>query len=169
MTPWPLTNEERALLDRPALPTSGRAGHEGRFLSRPRAAISWSGGKDCCLALLRTSVVRRDDRDHDVRCGQRPQPLARSQAGSHCGSSRPAWAREPDRRMLETHTQEYDHQVARAAAMGITHVHLASRSQMRTRWRARKPSIASVSRRAACAMNHASGVGSSLPREPVGS
>jgi len=57
MTPWPLTNEERALLDRPSLATSGRAGHESRFLSRPRAAISWSGGKDCCLALLRTLII----------------------------------------------------------------------------------------------------------------
>jgi hypothetical protein len=38
-------------------------------------------------------------------------------------------------------------------------VHLVSRSQMRTRWPTRNPSTTSVSRRAACAMNHASGVG----------
>src|SRR5437867_10757201 len=38
-------------------------------------------------------------------------------------------------------------------------VHLLSRSQMSTWWRARNPSTASVSRRAACAMNHPSGVG----------
>jgi hypothetical protein len=38
-------------------------------------------------------------------------------------------------------------------------VHLLSRSQMRIWWLARNPSTASVRRRAACAMNHVSGVG----------
>jgi hypothetical protein len=41
-------------------------------------------------------------------------------------------------------------------------VHLPFRSQMRTRWAVRNQSTKSVSRRAACAMNQASGVGVAL-------
>jgi diphthine-ammonia ligase len=92
--------------------------------SRPRAAISWSGGKDCCLALLRardeydvvaaiTMFTETGDRSRSH--GLRPEILAAQAArlGLVNFSGRCSW---------ETYTDEYIRVLGEAAALGITHV-----------------------------------------------
>ena len=62
--------------------------------ARPRAAVSWSGGKDSCAALQRARAgVRRRGDDHDVRRRGGAQPIARAAArGPGCAgrAARPA-------------------------------------------------------------------------------
>jgi uncharacterized protein (TIGR00290 family) len=91
---------------------------------KPRAAISWSGGKDCCTALLRTY------RDYDVVAmitmfaedgarsrshGLRPEVLiAHAQRlGIRNLMGRCSW---------RSYTKEYIRLVREASAMGITHI-----------------------------------------------
>ena len=91
---------------------------------RPRAAISWSGGKDCCTALLRTH------RDYDVVAmltmfneegersrshGLRPDVIEAHarRLGIRSLTGRCSWP---------TYTEEYSRLLSSAAALGITHV-----------------------------------------------
>ncbi len=91
---------------------------------KPRAAISWSGGKDCCTALLRTH------RDYDVVAmitmfaedggrsrshGLRPDVIAAhaERLGVRSLTGRCSWA---------SYTDEYARVLASAAALGVTHV-----------------------------------------------
>jgi uncharacterized protein (TIGR00290 family) len=91
---------------------------------KPRAAISWSGGKDCCTALLRTN------RDYDVIAmitmfaengersrshGLRPDIIAAhaQRLGVPSLIGRCSWT---------SYTDEYARVLASAAALGVTHV-----------------------------------------------
>ena len=91
---------------------------------KPRAAISWSGGKDCCTALLRTY------RDYDVVAmitmfaedgarsrshGLRPEVLSAhaQRLGVRNLTGRCSW---------RSYTEEYIRLLGEASAMGITHV-----------------------------------------------
>lgn len=93
-------------------------------LVKPRAAISWSGGKDCCTALLRAS------RDYDIVAmitmfaedgarsrshGLRPDVIAAhaQRLGVFSLTGRCSWA---------TYTDEYVRALASAKALGVTHV-----------------------------------------------
>jgi uncharacterized protein (TIGR00290 family) len=103
--------------------THGARGRTG-VVVKPRAAISWSGGKDCCTALLRTC------RDYDVVAmitmfaedgarsrshGLRPEVLTAhaQRLGVRNLTGRGSW---------RSYTQEYVRLLAQASAMGITHV-----------------------------------------------
>jgi diphthine-ammonia ligase len=93
-------------------------------MPHPQAAISWSGGKDCCTALQRVldrfdvacmvTMVNEDgtrSRSH----GLRPEML-RAQAdrlGLEMLTGTCTW---------ETYTAEYGRTLERAAALGVTHV-----------------------------------------------
>jgi diphthine-ammonia ligase len=98
----------------------GRTG----VLVKPRAAISWSGGKDCCTALLRTY------RDYDVVAmitmfaedgarsrshGLRPEVLSAhaQRLGLRNLTGRCSW---------RSYTTEYIRLLSEASAMGITHI-----------------------------------------------
>ncbi len=100
--------------------TSGRTG----VVVKPRTAISWSGGKDCCTALLRTC------RDYDVVAmitmfaedgarsrshGLRPEVLSAhaQRLGVRHLTGRCSW---------RSYTREYIRLLSDAAAMGITHI-----------------------------------------------
>jgi len=100
--------------------TSGRTG----VVVKPRAAISWSGGKDCCTALLRTC------RDYDVVAmitmfaedgarsrshGLRPEVLSAhaQRLGLRHLTGRCSW---------RSYTKEYIRLLSEAASMGITHI-----------------------------------------------
>ncbi len=91
---------------------------------KPRAAISWSGGKDCCTALLRTY------RDYDVVAmitmfaedgarsrshGLRPEVLSAhaQRLGVQNLTGRCSWG---------SYTKEYIRLLSEASAMGITHI-----------------------------------------------
>lgn len=91
---------------------------------KPRAAISWSGGKDCCTALLRTSA------DYDVMVmitmfdeagarsrshGLRPEVI-----GAH--AERLGLTRLSGRCSWDTYTAEYIRVLGQARALGVTHV-----------------------------------------------
>jgi uncharacterized protein (TIGR00290 family) len=93
-------------------------------MSRPKTAISWSGGKDCCLALLRTwdsvefvSMITMFDesggrsRSH----GLRPEVVA-AQAG------RLGLEHFAGRCTWETYTDQYIATLAQVKARGVTHV-----------------------------------------------
>ena len=96
---------------------------QGRVV-KPRAAISWSGGKDCCTALLRT---RRDyevvamitmfgDDGHRSRShGLRPEIIEEhaKRLGIRSFTGRCAWS---------SYTDEYTRVLGEAAADGVTHV-----------------------------------------------
>jgi len=96
---------------------------QGRVV-KPRAAISWSGGKDCCTALLRT---RRDyevvamitmfgDDGHRSRShGLRPEIIEAhsKRLGVRSFTGRSAWS---------SYTDEYTRVLGEAAADGVTHV-----------------------------------------------
>jgi uncharacterized protein (TIGR00290 family) len=103
--------------------TLGARGRTG-VVVKPRAAISWSGGKDCCTALLRTC------RDYDVVAmitmfaedgarsrshGLRPEVLTAhaQQLGISNLTGRCSW---------RSYTKEYVRLLAQASAMGVTHV-----------------------------------------------
>jgi len=93
-------------------------------VTRPKAAISWSGGKDCCLALLRawdamdvvTMVTMFDEDGKRSRShGLRPEVVA-----AHAGrlgleplSARCSW---------DTYTEQYSALLSRLPERGITHV-----------------------------------------------
>jgi len=92
--------------------------------TQPKAAISWSGGKDCCLALLRTRqaydvvaaiTMYTETGDRSRSHGLRPGILAAqaSRLGMVNLSGRCTW---------ETYTDEYIRVLGEAAALGITHV-----------------------------------------------
>jgi uncharacterized protein (TIGR00290 family) len=104
----------------------GAHGARGRtaVVVKPRAAISWSGGKDCCTALLRTY------RDYDVVAmitmfaedgarsrshGLRPEVLSAhaERLGVRNLTGRCSW---------RSYTKEYIRLLSEASAMGITHI-----------------------------------------------
>jgi uncharacterized protein (TIGR00290 family) len=95
-----------------------------RIVVKPRAAISWSGGKDCCTALVRTC------RDYDVVAmitmfaedgarsrshGLRPEVLSAQaeRLGVRNLTGRCSW---------RSYTDEYIRMLSEASAMGITHI-----------------------------------------------
>jgi diphthine-ammonia ligase len=93
-------------------------------LTKPKAAISWSGGKDCCLAMLRAShafdivaMVTMFDEDggRSRSHGLRPAVVAAHAARLHLEefSARCSW---------DTYTDEYIATLARLPERGITHV-----------------------------------------------
>ncbi|MGE0443963.1 MAG: diphthine--ammonia ligase [Vicinamibacterales bacterium] len=105
------------------MPVSGSPASP-RQPDRPRAAISWSGGKDCCLALLRARTAYdvcaaitmfAEDGNRSRSHGLRPEVL-QAQAerlGLTTLSGRCSW---------ETYTDEYIRVLGEVAALGITHV-----------------------------------------------
>jgi uncharacterized protein (TIGR00290 family) len=101
----------------------GARGRTG-VVVKPRAAISWSGGKDCCTALLRTC------RDYDIVAmitmfaedgarsrshGLRPDVLSAhaQRLGIRHLTGRCSW---------RSYTKEYIRLLSEASAMGITHI-----------------------------------------------
>lgn len=103
---------------------ANRARRREDQLVKPRAAISWSGGKDCCTALLRTHqgfdvvamlTMFTEDGQRSRSHGLRPEVVA-AHAGrlgvtslTRCCS----WS---------TYTDEYCGMLGEAAALGVTHV-----------------------------------------------
>jgi len=93
-------------------------------LTKPKAAISWSGGKDCCLALLRAwhhfdivSMVTmfNEDGGRSRSHGLRPALIAAhaDRLGLEELSARCSW---------DTYTDEYISTLARLPERGVTHV-----------------------------------------------
>jgi diphthine-ammonia ligase len=93
-------------------------------LVKPRAAISWSGGKDCCTALLRThqdydvvAMITMFDEDgaRSRSHGLRPEVLSAhaQRLGVRHLTGRCSW---------RSYTEEYIRLVSQASAMGITHI-----------------------------------------------
>lgn len=91
---------------------------------KPRAAISWSGGKDCCTALQRVAdrfdvvcmvTMLNEDGSRSRSHGLRPE-LLRAQA------ERLGLAVMTGRCMWETYTLEFTRALRRVAAFGVTHV-----------------------------------------------
>lgn len=91
---------------------------------KPRAAISWSGGKDCCTALLRTHrdfdvvatlTMFAEDGERSRSHGLRPDVVAAhaERLGAASLTGRCSW---------NTYTGEYERMLASAAALGVTHV-----------------------------------------------
>jgi uncharacterized protein (TIGR00290 family) len=92
--------------------------------TRPRAAISWSGGKDCCLALMRVW------RDYDVCTAITMFDDAGARSRSH-GLRPDVLTGQADRLGLstiiepcswETYTDAFARALVRAKAIGCTHV-----------------------------------------------
>ena len=91
---------------------------------KPRAAISWSGGKDCCTALLRTC------RDYDVVA--MITMFAEDGARSRSHGLRPEVLSAHAQRLAVRHltgycswrsyTKEYIRLLSDASAMGVTHI-----------------------------------------------
>ena len=101
----------------------GACGRTG-VLVKPRAAISWSGGKDCCTALLRTyqdyDVVAMvtmfaEDGARSRSHGLRPEIIAAhaQRLGIRNLTGRGSWS---------SYTEEYERLLGHAAAAGVTHV-----------------------------------------------
>jgi len=91
---------------------------------RPRAAISWSGGKDCCTALLRAHrdydvvamiTMFADDGCRSRSHGLRPEIIEAHAArlGVRSFTGRCAWS---------NYTDEYTRVLGEVAAAGVTHV-----------------------------------------------
>jgi diphthine-ammonia ligase len=91
---------------------------------KPRAAISWSGGKDCCTALLRAHpdydvvamiTMFAEDGERSRSHGLRPDIIAAHAQRLGVGSltGRGSWS---------SYTDEYARVLASAAALGVTHV-----------------------------------------------
>jgi uncharacterized protein (TIGR00290 family) len=91
---------------------------------RPRAAISWSGGKDCCTALLRASqaydvvamiTMFAEDGERSRSHGLRPAVIAAhgQRLGLRNLTGRCSWS---------SYTDEYVRLLGEASAAGITHV-----------------------------------------------
>jgi diphthine-ammonia ligase len=93
-------------------------------MTRPRAAISWSGGKDCCTALMRVSETHDvvamltmfgDDGERSRSHGLRPNVIA-----AH--AARLAVASLTTRCTWETYTDQYVAMLRDVKARGISHV-----------------------------------------------
>lgn len=91
---------------------------------KPRAAISWSGGKDCCTALLRTHrdydvvamlTMFTEDGQRSRSHGLRPDIVAAhaERLGVTSLTARCSW---------DTYTEEFTRMLASAAALGVTRV-----------------------------------------------
>lgn len=91
---------------------------------KPRAAISWSGGKDCCLALMRAwndyDVVAmltmfNEDGERSRSHGLQPSVIdaQAERLGLQRLSSRCTW---------DTYTDQYVKMLGEAASLGVTHV-----------------------------------------------
>jgi len=91
---------------------------------KPRAAISWSGGKDCCTALLRTHsefdviatlTMFAEDGERSRSHGLRPDVIAAQaeRLGMTSISGRCSWA---------TYTDEYVRMLGAAVTLGVTHI-----------------------------------------------
>src|SRR5205823_7514749 len=91
---------------------------------RPRAAVSWSGGKDCCTALLRTHpdfdiiatlTMFAEDGERSRSHGLRPDIIAAhaQRLGVTSLTGRCSWP---------GYTDEYVRMLGDAAALGVTHV-----------------------------------------------
>jgi uncharacterized protein (TIGR00290 family) len=91
---------------------------------RPRAAISWSGGKDCCLALLRARAsfdvcaaltIYTETGGRSRSHGLRPDLVdaQTTRLGLTTLSGRASW---------DTYTDEFIRVLGEASALGITHV-----------------------------------------------
>jgi len=99
--------------------TRGRTG----VVVKPRAAISWSGGKDCCTALLRTC------QDYDVVA---MTMFAEDGARSRSHGLRPEVLSAHAERLAvrnltgccswRSYTKEYIRLLSDASAMGVTHI-----------------------------------------------
>jgi uncharacterized protein (TIGR00290 family) len=91
---------------------------------KPRAAISWSGGKDCCTALLRTHAdydvvamltMFTEDGERSRSHGLRPEVVA-----AHAGrlgvtslTARGSW---------DNYTEQFGRMLASAVELGVSHV-----------------------------------------------
>ena len=93
-------------------------------MTKPKAAISWSGGKDCCLAMLRAwqhvdivamVTMFNEDGGRSRSHGLRPTMVAAHAArlGLEAFSARCTW---------DTYTAEYIATLAQLPERGITHV-----------------------------------------------
>src|SRR5689334_7707332 len=91
---------------------------------KPRAAISWSGGKDCCTALLRTHAdydivamltMFTDDGQRSRSHGLRPEIVAAhaERLGLTSVTGRCSW---------DSYTEEFGRMLASAANLGVSHV-----------------------------------------------
>jgi uncharacterized protein (TIGR00290 family) len=91
---------------------------------KPRAAISWSGGKDCCTALLRAHrdydviamiTMFAEDGERSRSHGLRPDIIAAhaQRLGVRSLTGRCSWS---------SYTDEYARVLASAAGLGVTHV-----------------------------------------------
>ena len=103
--------------------TDGTRRRETRVV-KPRAAISWSGGKDCCTALLRVHhdfdiaamvTMFAEDGERSRSHGLRPDIIAAhaQRLGVASLTGRCSWS---------SYTDEYTRVLGSAAAIGITHV-----------------------------------------------
>ena len=97
---------------------------EATDLMRPKAAISWSGGKDCCLAMLRAwdtvdfvAVVTMfgEDGQRSRSHGLRPEIVAAQgqRLGLEQFAARCSW---------QTYTEEYIALLAKLTAQGVSQV-----------------------------------------------
>ena len=93
-------------------------------MTKPKAAISWSGGKDCCLAMLRAwdsvefvamITMFNEDGARSRSHGLRPAMVAAQadRLGLEHFSARCSW---------DTYTDEYTAVLARLPERGVTHV-----------------------------------------------
>ena len=93
-------------------------------MTPPRAAISWSGGKDCCTALMRASssfdvvamvTMFGEDGERSRSHGLRPDVIAAqaSRLGIESLTTRCTW---------QTYTDQYVAMLGEVKARGITHV-----------------------------------------------
>jgi diphthine-ammonia ligase len=91
---------------------------------KPRAAISWSGGKDCCTALLRTHedfdviatlTMFAEDGERSRSHGLRPAVIdaQANRLGMRSFKGRCTWS---------TYTDEYARMLTEAATLGVTHI-----------------------------------------------
>jgi hypothetical protein len=91
---------------------------------RPQAAISWSGGKDCCLAMLRAwdtvdfvamVTMFTEDGERTRSHGLRPEIVAAQgrRLGLEPFSARCSWP---------TYTEQYTALLGRLAGQGVSHV-----------------------------------------------
>lgn len=93
-------------------------------MTRPRAAISWSGGKDCCTALMRASAafdvvamvtMFGEDGERSRSHGLRPDVISAhaTRLGVESLTTRCTW---------QTYTDQYVALLGEVKARGITHV-----------------------------------------------
>jgi diphthine-ammonia ligase len=91
---------------------------------KPRAAISWSGGKDCCTALLRSAA------DYDVvamvtmfdESGRRSRSHGLRPEVIDAHAARLGVTRLSRRCSWQTYTAEYITALGQARSLGVTHV-----------------------------------------------